>query len=77
MATQMTYDIPDDKLQSIGEMLPYTEDMSTKEIMASAMALLEWAVEQSKAGRDVVAINGNSGSYTTVKLPILEKAKGR
>lgn len=77
MATNMTYEIPDDKIMVIGEMLKYTEDNSTKEIMTSAMALLEWAVEQSEAGREIVAINGNSGAYTSVNLPILEKARQR
>lgn len=75
MATQMTYEIPDDKLQTIGDMLPYA-NMSTQEILSNAMQLLEWAVEQSKAGRDIVAINGNSGAYSPVSIPLLEKAKG-
>ena len=73
----MTYEIPDDKLQTVGDMLQYTENMSTDEIMSSAMTLLEWAVEQSKSGKDIVAINGNSGAYSPMKLPLLEKAKGR
>ena len=77
MATVMNYEIPDEKIEVIGEMLKYTDDMSTEEIMASAMALLEWAVENAKMGREVVAINGNSGSFIAAKLPILEKAKQR
>ena len=77
MATQMVYEIPDEKIEVIGEMLKYTDNKSTKELMASAMALLEWAVENAKQGRDVVAINGNSGSFIAAKMPILEKAKGR
>ena len=74
----MTYEIPDDKIMVIGEMLQYTNNKSTKEIMDSAMTLLEWAIEQSKCGKDIVAINGSSGSsgtYNPLKMPILEKAK--
>ena len=75
MATQMTYEIPDDKIQTIGDMLKYTDDMSTEEILSSAMQLLEWAVEHSKSGCDIVAVNGNSGAYNPVSIPLLENAK--
>jgi len=77
MAMRMTYEVPDDKIEHIGEMLKYTDNKSTQELMENAMALVEWAVEQAKSGREVVAINGNSGQYTTLQLPILEKASKR
>ena len=76
MATTISYTIPDERIKDIGEMLQYTTDNSTDELLSTAMALLEWAVGQSKAGRDIVAINGNSGSYITLNAEILKKAKG-
>ncbi len=70
----MSYKVPDDKLDRIGEMLKYTDNKSTQELLENAMTLIEWAVDQVKAGREVVAINGNSGQYITLKLPLLKKA---
>ena len=75
MTTQITYDIPDDKIEAIGEMLKYTDNLSTDELLGSAMYLLEWALDNVKSGRDIVAINGNSGAYTSVNLKIIENVK--
>ena len=75
MTISMSYDIPDEKIEAVGEMLKYTEELSTTELVESAMELLEWAIEQKKRGREIVAINGNSGSYIPSTLSLLDKVK--
>ena len=75
MATHMIYEIPDEKIEAVGEMLKYTKDKSTLDMMANAMALLEWAVEQSKQGRVIVSLHDGNGTYREADLPMLNRAR--
>ncbi|RLC08006.1 MAG: hypothetical protein DRI24_24000, partial [Deltaproteobacteria bacterium] len=70
MAMHISYEIPDDKIERVGEIMLYTENMSTQELLEQSMELLEWAITQVESGKDIVAINGISGTHIPVKLPL-------
>ena len=75
MSTIMSYTIPDDKIEGVGKLLKYTKNMSTQEVLENAMELLEWAINETNQGRDIVAVNHNSGAYSMSKSPIIENIK--
>ena len=60
----------------------YIKDLQSKangskptQITSEAIALFNWALNQIKDGRKIVALNEQTDSYKEITTPILENAK--
>jgi hypothetical protein len=60
------------KLTQLEELMESTGLATKKDLINNALTLLTWAVRETKNGRMIVSLDGESKQYKEILLPALE-----
>jgi hypothetical protein len=69
---KMQLDLPDTKVEELNILMNKTGIATYKELFNNALTLLEWAVDQTKAGRAIASIDEEHETYRLLLMPVLE-----
>ena len=62
--------------QRVGDLKKLVEETGTdsmKDLVNNAFTILEWAVDETKAGNEIAAVNGREEVYRVLIAPILQR----
>jgi hypothetical protein len=65
-------ELPEEKVLELKGLMAETGVETYKELFNNALTLLEWAAEQTKAGRVIASVDERNDRYRVLLMPILE-----
>jgi hypothetical protein len=65
-------ELPDAKVQELKDLMASAEIGSYKELFNNSLTLLEWAVDQVKAGRVIASVDEDNEKYRVLLMPVLQ-----
>ena len=71
--TIIVFELSNVKMRKIKRLMKEANVRTLKDYLNNALTLLEWAIEEAKAGREIGSIDEKSQSYKIVVLPVLTK----
>lgn len=66
-------DLPEEKVHELKALMAEADLETYKELFNNALTLLEWAIEEVKAGRDLASVDEGQESYRALVMPILKR----
>jgi len=66
-------DLPEEKVQELKALMADADIETYKELFNNALTLLEWSIEETKAGRTLASIDEAQESYRVLVMPILQR----
>ncbi len=72
---RLQFEIPEDRLQSLDELMEEAGIRTRTELFNNAMTLLRWAIRQKKEGRSVASIDFDGKTFRELEMPIFENVK--
>jgi hypothetical protein len=70
------FEISQDKLRELEALMRDTETSTKKDLINSALTLLEWAVQERQRGRIIVAMEEETGKYKELVMgPLMAAAR--
>jgi len=73
---RVQFDIPKDKVKFIDDMADNTSSGTRKEVINSALALLEWAIRERQSGHIIASVDEENKKYKELYMPILSNVSG-
>jgi hypothetical protein len=70
-------EVPEDRAQELEQLKSELRIATLKDLINNALAILEWAVEERRAGHSVASIDRMSDRYYELILPALMAVKPR
>ncbi|MFZ5453219.1 MAG: hypothetical protein ACOZF2_15275 [Thermodesulfobacteriota bacterium] len=71
MAIRVQFEINEGKFKELEELMKKVGIKTKKDLLNNALTLLEWAVNERKAGRIIASIDEEEQKYKEVIMPIL------
>lgn len=68
-------EIPESRLKELEALMAETGISTKKELMNNALTLLEWAIEEKKAGYSIASVDSKKEKYRELVMPMLERVK--
>jgi hypothetical protein len=72
---RMQFDFPEDRVKELEAMMQKCNVGTRKELINNALTILEWAIEETEQGNDVVAIDREEKQFFALRMPILNSVK--
>ena len=72
--TRIQFDLPEEQAEGLEILKDLGGVKTTKDLFNNALTLLEWAINEKKAGRIIVAIDEKNEVFRELVMPILDKA---
>lgn len=69
---RMQLDLPEAKVNELKLLMNEAGIETYKELFNNALTLLEWSVDQTKAGRAIASLDEENEKYRVLLMPILE-----
>lgn len=70
-------EMPEERLEDLDKLLSVTGISTRRELLDTALSMFEWAVDESRAGHLVAAIDAKAGRYAPLRDPALRVAARR
>lgn len=74
---RLQFEIPEDRLQSLDELMEEAGIKTRTELFNNAMTLLRWAVRHRKEGHSIASINHEDKSITELEMPIFQNVESK
>jgi len=72
--TRIQFDLPEEQAEGLETLKDLGGVKTTKDLFNNALTLLEWAINEKKAGRIIASIDEKNEVYKELVMPILDKA---
>jgi len=72
---RIQFELTDDQVKDIEKLMKRTGTSTKREFFNNAIAILEWAVDESSDGRKIASMDDSSHSYKELVMPIFRAAK--
>jgi len=66
-------DLPEEKVHELKALMEEADIETYKELFNNALTLLEWSIEESKAGRALASVDTAKDQYRMLVMPILQR----
>lgn len=71
MSVRVQFELSEEKLRELEELMEESGIKTKKDFINNALTLLEWAIEEKKAGRMIASIDEKGEKYREVLMPLL------
>jgi len=72
---RIQFELTEDQVKEIEKLMKRTGTSTKREFFNNAIAILEWAVDESADGRKIASMDDSSHSYKELVMPIFRAAK--
>ena len=72
---RIQFEIREERWKALEKLMEESDTRTSKELLNNALTLLEWVVEERKAGRIIVSLNKGTGEYKELIMPFMLKGK--
>jgi hypothetical protein len=73
VAMRIQLDLPEEKVHELKALMEEADIETYKELFNNALTLLEWSIEESKAGRALASVDTAKDQYHMLVMPILQR----
>lgn len=70
---RLNFEFSEQRVGDIRKLLKETDTETMKDLVNNAFTILEWAVDETKAGNEIAAINEDEKVYRVLVTPILQR----
>ena len=70
---RLNFEFSEERVIDLKRFLDVTGTETMKDLVNNAFTLLEWAVDEIKAGNEIAAVNENEKVYRVLVTPILQR----
>lgn len=71
-------DLPESRVLELKALMDETGMETYKELFNNALTLLEWSIQETKAGKPIASVDEDRNRYKVLVMPVLERvAKAR
>ena len=74
---RLQFEFSEDRIAELKQLKEETGAETLKELFNNALTILEWAIEESKAGNEIAAVNEEGKAYRVFVTPLLERIARR
>lgn len=71
MSVRVQFELTEEKVRELEALMEESGVKTKKDFINNALTLLEWAIEEKKAGRMIASVDKNEESYREVLMPLL------
>lgn len=68
---RMNFEFPEERFQDLQQLRKDTNAESMKDLVNNAFTILEWAVNETKSGNEIAAVNEKEKTYRVLVMPLL------
>jgi hypothetical protein len=69
---RLNFEFSEQRVGDLKRLLDETDTDTMKDLVNNAFTILEWAVDETKAGNEIAAVNQNQEVYRVLITPILQ-----
>ena len=69
--TRVQFELSDERAKDLEELMRRSGIRTKKDLLNNALTLLEWAIEEKKAGRSIASIDEKEKKYKELVMPVL------
>jgi hypothetical protein len=69
---RLNFEFSEQRVGDLKRLLDETRTETMKDLVNNAFTILEWAVDETKAGNEIAAVNQNQEVYRVLITPILQ-----
>ena len=66
-------DLPEEKIHELKALMDEADLETYKELFNNALTLLEWSIEESKAGRTLASMDETTDHYRVLVMPMVQR----
>jgi hypothetical protein len=70
---RLQFEFSNDRINELKQLKEETGSETLKELFNNALTMLEWAIEEVKAGNEIAAVNEDEKVYRVFITPLLER----
>ena len=70
---RLNFEFSEERVGDLKRFLDVTGTETMKDLVNNAFTLLEWAVDETKAGNEIAAVNEDAQVYRVLVTPILQR----
>lgn len=70
---RLNFEFSEERVVDLKRFLDVTGTETMKDLVNNAFTLLEWAVDETKAGNEIAAVNEGEQVYRVLVTPILQR----
>ena len=70
---RLNFEFSEQRVGDIKKLLRDTDTETMKDLVNNAFTILEWAVDETKAGNEIAAVNEDEKVYRVLVTPILQR----
>ena len=70
---RMNFEFSEQRVGDLKKLLDETGTETMKELVNNAFTILEWAVDETKAGNEIAAVNEGEEVYRVLVMPVLQR----
>jgi hypothetical protein len=68
---RIQFELSDDKVRELEELMKESGIRTKKDLFNNALTLLEWAIDEKRAGRTIASIDEKEKRYKELVMPVL------
>ena len=72
---QVRFEISDEQDDRLNEMVASYGCKDKRDLVNTAITLLEWSIKQVRKGRAIACVDEERGKYKTLTMPIFDRCK--
>jgi len=72
---RIQFELTESQVKDIEKLMEKTSTSTKREFFNNAIAILEWAVDESSNGRKIASMDDSSHTYKELVMPIFRAAK--
>jgi len=69
----MNFEFSEQRVGDLKKLLNETGTVTMKDLVNNAFTILEWAVDETKAGNEIAAVNEGNEVYRVLVMPVLQR----
>jgi hypothetical protein len=73
LAMRMNFEFSEQRVGDLKKLLDETGTETMKDLVNNAFTILEWAVDETKAGNEIAAVNEGEEVYRVLVMPVLQR----
>jgi len=70
---RMNFEFSEQRVGDLKKLLNETGTETMKDLVNNAFTILEWAVDETKAGNEIAAVNEGEEVYRVLVMPVLQR----
>jgi hypothetical protein len=75
---RLNFEFSEQRIRDLKRLLDETGTDTMKDLVNNAFTILEWAIDETKAGNEIAAVNESEQVYRVLITPVLQRvAKSR